>query len=100
MSDWYAVAFDQPVQGMDAGWVNAAEVVPKFVFTPGTTTGGTSGVPKSVTDRMYEKIMTSVRAFRDKYENNPDVTVSGFSVGCLNRPSAVDRFLELGRSCT
>lgn len=82
VTDWYAVAFDQPVHGMDTGWVKAAQVVPQTYFPVST-------VPpdKSFTDRIYEKIVASVKVFRDTYEKNPYVRVKGFSVDISVPPS-------------
>jgi hypothetical protein len=82
VSDWYAVAFDQPVHGMETGWVKAAQVVPQTYFPIST-----APPDKSLTDRVYEKIVASVKAFRDRYETNPYVTVKGFSVDISVPPS-------------
>lgn len=87
INDWYAVAFEQPEQGMYAGWVNAAEAVPKPSFTEWIEAKESLEEPKSAKDQIYEKIMTSVKGFRDKYENNPYVTITGFSVNIGVPPS-------------
>lgn len=82
VSDWYAVAFDQPVHGMDTGWVKAAQVVPQTYFPIST-----APPDKSFTERMYDKIVASIKVFRDIYETNPYVRVKGFSVDISVPPS-------------
>jgi hypothetical protein len=86
-SDWYAVKLETPGKGIDAAWVNAADVTPNF-----RTLGSTTEKNANVTDRLYEQIMESVKKVKDKYDRNPYVSVSGFSVNVGIPPSVTVSF--------
>ncbi len=77
--EWYAVGLDQPNIGYKSGWVHASSVVPE-TYTLQTQT-------KPTTDSMYQQIMDKVKGFKEKYENNPYVRVTGFSVDIAIPPA-------------
>ena len=82
VSDWYAVALEQPMEGFSSGWVQAAQVVP--VLEAGefnvTSFEGQSDPPQGVSDALYKQIVDSVSTFREKYEENRHIAITGFSV--------------------
>lgn len=83
--EWYAVGLDQPSVGYKSGWVHASSVVPETY---------TLQVPvKSTTESIYQQIMDKVKGFKEKYENNPYVRVTGFSVD-ISIPPAVSISFE------
>jgi len=73
VGEWYAVGLDQPNTEFKAGWVHASAVVPE------TYSFQTQQV-QSASDTMYQRIMDKVKRLREKYQNNPYVRVTGFSV--------------------
>lgn len=81
-NDWYAVQLEKPAKGIDSAWVNAADVAPKFQYI-----GNTQAKDSSVADKLYQQIMESVKKVKDKYDKNPYVSVSGFSVDVGIPPS-------------
>ncbi len=86
-SDWYAVKLETPRNGVEAAWVNAADVTPNFRLL-GSATERNAGVA----DRLYEQIMESVKKMKDKYDKNTYVSVSGFSVNMGVPPSVTVSF--------
>ena len=75
VGSWYAIKGD----GGKAGWVKAADVVPKATSTP----SGPSGTPGT-----EEWLAQKAEEIRQKYKNNPYVFVKGFSVALgLSGPS-------------
>ena len=80
-SNWYAVALDKEVAGQSAAWVNASNVAPV------NTLATSPSQQKSYADKLYEEILEKVNNFKEKYKNNPYVTVTGFSVNIGVPPS-------------
>lgn len=81
-NDWYAVQIEKPTKGVEAAWVNASDVAPKIQQLASTLSEN-----KNAADRIYEQIMDSVKKVKDKYDQNPYVSVSGFSVDIGIPPS-------------
>ena len=82
VGDWYAIALDEPLKGYSSGWVQAAKAVPYWRIAAAEEPGLVADVAMSpsVTERLYSQIAASVNAVRQKYETNPYVGISGFSV--------------------
>ena len=82
VADWYAVALDEPVKGFSTGWVQAAKAVPYWDISmaQAATSRTEVGVSRSMTERLYSQIAASVNDVRLKYDTNPYVGISGFSV--------------------
>ena len=82
VGDWYAIALDEPLKGYSSGWVQAAKAVPYWNIRVAEAPGMAADVTMSpsVTERLYSQIVASVNAVRLKYEANPYVGISGFSV--------------------
>ena len=87
VNDWYAVSLSHPTQGFDSGWVKASQVVAEPISWQFAQTVNKKIEKESLIDRMYKKIMDSVITFREKYEKNPYIKVSGFSVDISFPPS-------------
>lgn len=87
INDWYAISLGKPVSGINAGWVNASQVVPVPTSSFYSLINKYTNKQSSVTDRMYREIMNSVIGFRDKYKNNPYIKVNGFSIDIGIPPS-------------
>jgi len=81
VGNWYAVALPKPKEGIESAWVSTTDVTP--LISPVQT----GYAKQSIIEKMYEKIMESVKKIRDKYQNNPYVSVSGFSIDIGMPPS-------------
>ncbi len=92
--DWYAVAKYVPLQSsgnMKAmGWINAADVVPEATFIGVTSQTGND---LSFLQSLYDKAIDGVIAFKAKYESDPLIKVTGFTV-TISVPPGVDIAFE------
>lgn len=77
--EWYAVDLEKTNTGYASGWVNASSVVPETYSVQTKTT--------SLTDIAYQKVMDKVKELKEKYQNNPYVRVTGFSVDVASPPA-------------
>lgn len=80
---WYAVRFDNTVDGDFTGWVPAAHAVPEFgaEYVINQIQGEQAIEQKEdISDFLYKMIVESVTSVKKKYEKNPHVVVNGFSV--------------------
>lgn len=77
VESWYAVQLEKPKSGIYSGWVSAKAAVPLLAV----------GLKESITDRLYQKIVSKVVAFRQKWEKNQYLKVSGFSIDISIPPS-------------
>jgi hypothetical protein len=84
--EWYAVGLDQTNTEFKSGWVHASAVVPEsYTFQAQQV--------QSTSDAMYQRVMDRVRGLKEKYQNNPYVRVTGFSVD-ITVPPAVSIAFE------
>lgn len=94
VGDWYAVQMDEPYKGFNTAWVKAAAAVPvtqdflrRGSSTMGSSTMGiaTDVVPggSSVSDALFARLAESAAGFRQSYQNNPYITVTGFVVNVM-----------------
>lgn len=74
--EWYAVGFDTPVNGMNSAWIKAAAAVP-------TGHEQTAQSSSSAADKVFETLTERAARFKQNYQNNPYVGVTGFSVNVL-----------------
>jgi hypothetical protein len=66
---WYAIKLNDQYQ--QTGWVEAGTVVPEpAAFGPYPVTG----------DDLYERAMEQVKILKKKYEENPYIRITGFSL--------------------
>lgn len=76
--DWYAVQLPASIKGYEAGWVKASDVVPfGFRKVSFAKAGG------SVMDAVFEGLVEHARKVKKKWQSNPYVSVSGFSLGLV-----------------
>ena len=82
VGDWYAIALDKPVEGFSTGWVQAAKAVPYWDITAGAGVLSVAdrAASQSLTDSLYSAATSLVTEIRRKYEADPLVRVSGFTV--------------------
>ena len=104
VGDWYAVALPNPeliadmkknpalIADLKGGWISASDVVPERKPVSASTAPSTSSGAE-----IYNKILEKIKAIRDTYENNPYVSVSGFSIN-LGIPPSVDISFEFRKA--
>lgn len=90
--EWYAVSFKNPINDLTSGWVKSSDVVPVQIkratlFAEREVADVKPTGEKSVSDRIYEQLTKYVMSIRDKYQNNPYVRVTGFTVNVTVPPS-------------
>lgn len=78
--DWYAVRLDKPVGGFDAGWIKASDTVP---VVPHMEPPSSSTQPRDI----YDAVLDKVNKLKQKYNENPYLTVTGFTVNVGSPPS-------------
>ena len=95
VGDWYAIALDNPVEGVPAGWVQAAKAVPSWDLTMvGDVASVAEAAAKpSLTERVYAEITAAVNDVRLKYDKDPYVGITGFSVE-MSLPPGVSIMFE------
>ena len=100
VSDWYAVALEEPIEGFSTGWVQAAQAVPVWdpVKIEMIYAAGQSNRPKGVSDALYKRIVESVSSVREKYEENRHIAITGFSVDIGVPPAVSIQFEFKGSS--
>ncbi len=92
VGDWYAVSLLKPTkEGLVSGWVKASMATPE-VKTLTYMDEATSLSEQNSSIRIYEQITKSVTAIRKKYENNPYVKITGFTVNVAIIPSVTVSF--------
>jgi uncharacterized protein YgiM (DUF1202 family) len=92
-SDWYAVRLEKPIGGLNSGWINASEVTPEYSFNViGKKIMAVRETDKSLLDKAYERLVKSVTEMRNKYEKNPYVSITGFSIDVGIPPSVAISF--------
>lgn len=71
---WYAVEFGEPFDGMKTGWLPATAAVPVAQTNPSAS---------STAEAVFVKLTEQAARFKQAYQNNPYVTVSGFTVNVV-----------------
>lgn len=77
---WYAVTTNQPVQGPTTAWLRAGFALPVVESAP----------QPAVIDNVFQKLTEHAARFKQSYQNNPYVTVSGFQVNLVPPSIAIN----------
>lgn len=78
MPGWYAVELGESVHGISVGWVQAGTGVPEIIAAVETSKQNVGGA--------YEALTLAAKKFRDKFQNNPHIRVTGFSINISMSP--------------
>ena len=73
--DGYAVKLDKPINGLNAAWLQTAAAV---ITAQQASTQSTSFV-----DQIFSELTEKAARFRQSYQNNPYVIVTGFTVNVV-----------------
>jgi hypothetical protein len=76
VGDWYAVSLDDPVRGMETGWISSEESVPSVI-----PAGVIDDAINKVFIEQYQNVLNVIYWLQKKNSNNPFITISGFSIG-------------------
>ncbi|MDR7009601.1 SH3 domain-containing protein [Paraburkholderia strydomiana] len=85
VGDWYAVELNGPLARVNTGWVNAADVSP-IKMAAGIDVPVNSPAAPS-TAAVYDVIVQKASQLKEKYRNNPYLSVTGFTVNVGIPPS-------------
>jgi len=82
VGDWYSVKLDKPINGVKAGWLPAAATIP--------TAQPVSAQSTSLADQIFSELTGQAARFRQSYQNNPYISVTGFTVNVLPPSVAIN----------
>ncbi len=88
--DWYAIGLPKSADGLNAGWVNAANVVP-YTTANWDITGK---LTRAVLDPVIAEFTTLAAEMKQKWAGNEYVSITGFSISIVPPDLSVDFYFK------